>query len=324
MRGGGSRTVIAVTLALGAMMTAGAVSSVATARNQPVSAAVRAGRCAQAGTAVPPPSMTSLPGHVQSFVVRGHPVLAYVPAAYAAMPDAGFPVVYFLHGDPGSAGDWISPASGLPAILDGMIATGQLAPTIAVFPDGRRTGSDGSWWGDTAAGGDVETWLVHGLVPAVDSRYRTLGAGQRGVAGVSAGGLGALNVFLHHPGMFSWVASYSGVFTAPGGVFGASAAGDSPQLTVAGLPSDERVPLFVGGGAGDDEFLPETTRFVATVRSLGWAPLDVDIVPGTHGWEAWQTEAQASLVWLGRLWGTHPSPVSGLAAGTAGRSGCRS
>ncbi|RDJ93926.1 hypothetical protein B4Q13_18520, partial [Lacticaseibacillus rhamnosus] len=42
-------------------------------------------------------------------------------------------------------------------------------------------------------------------------------------------------------------------------------------------------------------------RFTATVRSLGWSPLRTEVVPGPHGWEAWQVEAQDSLEWLGRL-----------------------
>lgn len=323
--GGNSRTVVAGALGLGAMMLAGAISSVVSpgetaARMLP--SAVRASRCSQVTTAVPPPSAT-LPGHVEGFAVGDHAVLAYVPGAYATHPQTRFPVVYFLHGAPGSAEDWMGTAPTLPAILDGLIGGGRLTPMLAVFPDGRAAGSDGSWWADTSAGGPVETWLVHQLVPTIDARYRTLGAGHRGIAGVSAGGLGAVNLSLHHPGLFSWVASYSGVFTAPDDVFGASAAADSPQLTVAGLPSAQRTPLFLGGGADDTEFLPETTRFIATVRSLGWTPLQTEIVPGPHGWEAWQAEAQGSLLWLGHLWGTNLADAPLAAAGSPARTVCR-
>jgi enterochelin esterase-like enzyme len=323
--GGNSRTVVAGTVGLGVMMLAGALGSVAApggtaARVLP--SAVRAARCSGVAATVPP-AATTLPGHVEGFAVGDHAALAYVPGAYATHPEARFPVVYFLHGAPGSAEDWMATAPTLPALLDGLIGGGRLAPMLAVFPDGRASGSDGSWWADTAAGGPVESWLVQQLVPAIDARYRTLGARHRGIAGVSAGGLGALNLSLHHPGMFSWVASYSGVFTAPDDVFGASAAADSPQLTVASLPAGERTPLFLGGGADDTEFLPQTTRFIDTVRSLGWAPLQTAIVPGPHGWEAWQTEAQSSLVWLGRLWGTNLADAPVAAAGSPARTACR-
>jgi enterochelin esterase-like enzyme len=204
--------------------------------------------------------------------------------------------MYFLHGSPGTAEDWID-GGGMPAILDSLIASGQLPPLIAVFPDDQGATDGGSWWGDT-----VETWLTDTLVPAVDALYRTLGVRYRGIAGLSAGGFGAVNISLHHPDMFSWLASYSGVFTAPSDLFGAAGAANSPELTVGAFPVSERTPLFVGGGADDWEFLPDTTSFVATVQSLGWTPLRTEVVAGPHGWEAWTVEARDSLTWLGGLW----------------------
>jgi enterochelin esterase-like enzyme len=255
-------------------------------------------------TAATQRSAAALPGHVDSLSVGGHAVLVYVPGADAALATTRFPVVYFLHGSPGTAQDWIS-GGGMPAMLDGMIAAGQLPPTIAVFPDDQGVTADDSWWGDTAVGDTVESWLVDSLVPTVDTRYRTLGARYRGIAGLSAGGFGAVNIAIQHPGLFSWVASYSGVFTAPADLFGAAAAANSPQLTAAALPAAERVPLYLGQGAADWEFGPDTTRFVATVQALGWAPLHTEVVPGPHGWQAWTVEARDSLTWLGQLWVPH-------------------
>jgi enterochelin esterase-like enzyme len=243
----------------------------------------------------------SLAGHVESLTLGGHAVLVYVPGAYSSLTTTRFPVVYFLHGSPGTAQDWIS-GGGMPAMLDGMIASGQLPAMIAVFPDDQGVTADDSWWGDTPLGDTVESWLVDSLVPTIDARYRTLGARYRGIAGLSAGGFGAVNISLQHPGLFSWVASYSGVFTAPADLFGASAAANSPQLTAAALPAAERTPLFLGQGAADWEFGPDTTRFVATVQALGWAPLHTEVVPGPHGWQAWTVEAHDSLTWLGQLW----------------------
>lgn len=266
--------------------------------------AVGARDCAPV-TTTPPPPPASLPGHVDRLALGGHTVLVDVPGAYAVLPATRFPVVYFLHGSPGAAADWLGSGSGLPTILDHLDANGQLMPVIAVFPDDQGVTADDSWWGDTAVGDTVESWLVDSLVPAVDARYRTLGARYRGIAGLSAGGFGAVNISLQHPGLFSWVASYSGVFTAPANLFGAAAAANSPQLTAAALPAAERVPLYLGQGAADWEFGPDTTRFVATVQALGWAPLHTEVVPGPHGWQAWTVEARDSLTWLGQLWVPH-------------------
>ncbi|HEY2704510.1 MAG TPA: alpha/beta hydrolase-fold protein [Candidatus Dormibacteraeota bacterium] len=303
------------TIAIAALATAvaGTVGSVAAVRAR-VSAPQSSAATATAPTAtvaslrdcVPVTATTQraaavLPGHVESWNLGGHAVLVYVPGAYAALATTRFPVVYFLHGSPGTAQDWIS-GGGMPSMLDGMIAAAQLPPVIAVFPDDQGVTADDSWWGDTALGDTVESWLVDTLVPGVDGRYRTLGARYRGIAGLSAGGFGAVNISLQHPGLFSWVASYSGVFTAPADLFGAAAAANSPQLTAAALPAAQRTPLFLGQGAADWEFGPDTTRFVATVQALGWAPLHTEVVPGPHGWQAWTVEARDSLTWLGTLW----------------------
>ncbi|HEY2703153.1 MAG TPA: alpha/beta hydrolase-fold protein, partial [Candidatus Dormibacteraeota bacterium] len=191
-------------------------------------------------TTTPPPPPTSLPGHVETLSVGGHTVYVDVPGAYPALPATRFPVVYFLHGSPGAAADWLGAGSSLPSILDNLYLHGQLMPVIAVFPDGQGVVEDDSWWGDTAIGDSVESWLTGQLVPAVDTRYRTMGAGHRGIAGLSAGGFGAVNISIHHPGMFSWTASYSGVFTAPADLFGAAAAANSPEITAAALPATAR------------------------------------------------------------------------------------
>ncbi len=311
----GKRATIAIAaLATAVAGTVGSVAAVRARESAPQSSAATATapRATAAATAaslrdcIPVTAATQraaavLPGHVESLSLGGHAVLVYVPGAYATLATTRFPVVYFLHGSPGTAEDWIS-GGGMPAMLNAMIASGQLPPVIAVFPDDKGVTADDSWWGDTALGDTVESWLVDSLVPTVDTRHRTLGARYRGIAGLSAGGFGAVNISLQHPGLFSWVASYSGVFTAPADLFGAAAAANSPQLTAAAVPAAERVPLYLGQGADDTEFGPDTTRFVATVQALGWAPLHTEVVPGPHGWEAWTVEARDSLTWLGTLW----------------------
>jgi enterochelin esterase-like enzyme len=279
--------------------------------------------CSPVTTAVPPPP-ASLVGHIDSFSVGGHAVYAYVPGAYAVLPTTQFPVVYLLHGSPGAAADWLGAGSSLPQILGGLIANGQLMPMIAVFPDDQGVTADDSWWGDTELGDTVESWFAGQLVPGIDARYRTMGARYRGIAGLSAGGFGAVNISLQHPGMFSWTASYSGVFMAPQNLFGSSSAANSPELTAARLPAAARAPLFLGGGADDTEFLPDTQQFIATVQSLGWAPLHTEIVPGPHGWQAWQVEAQDSLEWLGQLWGVNLLNIPVVLPIPIPRDGCPS
>jgi enterochelin esterase-like enzyme len=276
----------------------------------PTTAATAVDPLCSSGTSAGPFVARPGGGHVDGFRVDGRRVFAYLPAAVAALPDGPFPVVYFLHGSPGAAPDWTGGGARLPALLDRMQALGQLPPLIAVLPDGNS--ARGAWWGNTVDGANLESWFVDRLVPAVDRRFHTRGAAQRGIAGVSAGGFGALNLALRHPGLFAWVASYSAVFTAPAGLFGGDVAANSPALTVAAVPATRRFPLYVGAGSADSEFRRESDGLIGTLRALGWSPLQSEVVPGAHGWDAWAVEVRDSLAWLGRLWSTEPAMTPAL------------
>jgi len=254
----------------------------------------------------PPAEIASRPGYMITAAVSGHSVLVYVPGANDALPELRLPVLYLLHGAPGHAQDWIT-GGRLPAMLDELIAAGRLPPLLAVLPDEQGVVPGDSRWGNTALGDAVETWLTADLVPAIDARFCTLGARYRGIAGLSAGGFGAVNLALRELGLFGWAGGYSGVYTAPREIFGAASAANSPQRTVSGVAAGQRFPLYLGGGARDSVYLGETLRFTATVRALGWAPLRDEIVPGEHTWEAWSVEARDSLMWLGQLWAVDPA-----------------
>ncbi len=198
------------------------------------------------------------------------------------------------------------PGAQPPGVLDQISGSGPLPPGIPVPPDGNGSVLSDAEWGDDAHGDHVERWLTTQVVPGIDGRYRTLGARYPGIAGLSAGGFGAVNIALRHPDLFRWAASYSGYFTARPDIFGSLAVANSPDQTAAGVATAQRMPLFVGVGATDREYVDANQRFVAQLQGLGWAPVQHELVPGGHGWEAWRAEMVDSLRWLGSLWG--PSP----------------
>jgi hypothetical protein len=117
------------------------------------------------------------------------------------------------------------------------------------------------------------------------------------------------------------VASYSAVFTARAALFGRAAAANSPSLTVAAVPPTRRFPLYVGAGSADSEFRGESEGLVGTLHRLGWSPLQAEIVPGAHGWEAWAVEVRDSLAWMGRLLSADPAMTQALSR-TAVHASC--
>ncbi len=247
------------------------------------------------------------PGHVESFSVDNRPALVYLPGAYAAERTRDFPVIWFLHGYPGNEDNWIGDGAQLPQVLDQLIGSGELPPVIAVMPNGNGKALSDAEWGNSQRGDRIEDWLITRAVPEVDHRYRTLGVPFRGVAGLSSGGFGAVNLAMRHPDVFRWAASYSGFFDARRDLFGAPAvAANSPRLLAPQLAPAARMPLFLGAGQSDTAFLPQQASFVQELGRLDWQPVHQDLVAGGHGWEAWRLEMVHSLQWLGGLWGSDP------------------
>jgi enterochelin esterase-like enzyme len=251
--------------------------------------------------------------NIDTLWIGGRHVNVYVPAIYDTNPGRAFPVLYFLHGYPGNYGQWLGSGAQLSGVLDQMIASGQMPPVIAVQPDGNGTALADCEWGDDAHGDRVERWLTTQVVPGLDSRYRTLGAHYRGIAGLSAGGFAAVNIAIHHPDLFRWAASYSGYFSARTDIFGSLAPANSPDQTASQLAAALRMPLFIGVGDTDREYLDAHHRFVQQLQGLGWAPLKSEVVAGGHGWEAWRAEMVDSLRWLGTLWGPAPGVIPATA-----------
>lgn len=246
------------------------------------------------------------PGHIEHLGVGGRPALVYVPGDYAVERSRDFPVIYFLHGYPGNEDNWIGDGAQLPQVLDQVIGTGELPPVIAVMPNGNGHALSDAEWGNSQRGDRVEDWLVSQAVPEVDRRYRTLGSPYRGVAGLSSGGFGAVNLAMRHPDVFRWAASYSGFFDARRDIFGALTPANSPRLIAPQLPPEARMPLFLGAGDSDRVYLAQQASFVQDLGHMDWQPVHQDLVAGGHGWEAWRLEMVHSLQWLGGLWGSDP------------------
>lgn len=136
-------------------------------------------------------------------------VIAYLPAVYDREPDRRLSVVYVLHGYSMTVESWLEPASVyggyLPAV-DRLMSTGELAPMILVFVDG-WTRYGGSQYVDSPGTGDYLAYLVDGVVPWADRRYRTLArAASRAIQGHSSGGFGALFAAWSRPELFGAVA----------------------------------------------------------------------------------------------------------------------
>lgn len=130
----------------------------------------------------------------------------YLPPTF--QPTHRYPVVYLLHGLPGAPSEYVS-GTNFETWADTEITNGTVEPFIAVLPAaGTRLKYDGEW------AGPWERALVDGVVPFVDRELPTIAEpSARILAGVSAGGFGALDIGLRHPNVFGTLESWSGYFT---------------------------------------------------------------------------------------------------------------
>lgn len=256
-------------------------------------------------------------GHLDEMQVDGRRVAVFVSGRQDGDRRAAA-VLYVLHGYPSDPGAVLLRLQ-VDAVIDQLVASHRLPPTIAVIPDGNGSSTADAEWGDNPNGNAVETWLVNRVVPAVDARYHTGDVPFRAIAGYSSGGFGAVNLAVRHSGMFRWAGSWSGYFEGRADIFGARAAENSPQHTARRLDAAQRMPLYLGAGDDDMLFLAPTTKFRDELTSLHWTDVRFDVVPGGHGPQAWQLQMVHSLTWLGELWNAAECANTPLCRG--GRNG---
>jgi enterochelin esterase-like enzyme len=130
----------------------------------------------------------------------------YLPPGYR--PDRRYPVVYLLHGMRGSPSSFYVGLR-LADVADAAISSGAVPPFVAVMPvAGPVVDPDSGEWA-----GVWEDYVVHDVVPWVDAHLPTVAAPQgRALAGLCAGGFGAVDIGLRHPGIFGTLESWQGYF----------------------------------------------------------------------------------------------------------------
>jgi S-formylglutathione hydrolase FrmB len=219
----------------------------------------------------------------------------YLPPGYT--PAKRYPVVYLLHGMPGSPSEYLA-GTDLVDFADGAISSGALPPFVAIMPAaGTRARYNGEW------AGPWERELVDGVVPFVDAHVSTIAApGGRVLAGLSAGGFGAAYIALRHPGLFGAVESWSGYFhPLRDGPFRHAtkaelAASDPLRIALQERAAVARIRFFLASGPFHSHwFRPaQTWAFARSLRGLG-APVQTYYYGDRRG--EWKAQLAAGLTW---------------------------
>ena len=254
---------------------------------------------------------------------RHQTVYVFLPPGYAAHPARRYPVLYLLHGVPGRPQAFLETVR-MGVDQDVLVAQHRMRPTILVMPFGSTgTFTDEEWANGWRRGNGWETFVARDLVRAIDGRYRTIAsASARGIAGLSEGGYGAINIALHHPREFSVVESWSGYQLADNipSIFDRKPrllALNSPALTLPREASTLRrrgVFFWFYTGTGD-RLSTQNVRFARELARYR-IPHSFFLLHGGHDWALWRGNAESALIAADRHLGYGRSL---LAAGKAKR-----
>ena len=223
----------------------------------------------------------------------------YLPSDYGETTKR-YPVIYFLHGLPASAVAYRS----TDFLRRALSASGRGAIVVAV--QGARDGEADSEYLDSGPGHNWETAVATEVPRFVDSRFRTIATRRgRAIAGLSAGGYGAMLIGLHHLGVFSAIESWSGYFhptDVTGGIgldLGSDAknAHASAHSFVATLRRTlAREPAFLAFyvGSADRRFRRENEQLDSELTEAH-VPHLFRVYPGAHMQALWSRHAAAWL-----------------------------
>ncbi|MGE5392292.1 MAG: alpha/beta hydrolase [Candidatus Saccharibacteria bacterium] len=218
----------------------------------------------------------------------------YLPDGY----DTGsgrFPVLYLLHGYPGSDRDWLTNTN-LQVQLDQLIAQGKLMPLIVVMPDGQGTRfRDSQFVNADLIDQAMEDFVVRDLTKDVDRRYRTVPQRLgRGIAGLSSGGFGAVNLALRHNDEFAFALSFSGYFDGSEKSLKKLLSPDNlkSNTPLSYLPDQHLNPrtsvVLLIGEKDKERFVQSNRQLEAVLAGKGVSSHLIQDPAEGHGWSLWR------------------------------------
>jgi enterochelin esterase-like enzyme len=253
----------------------------------------------------------------------------YLPPGYDAKANARrrYPVVYLLHGYPGSPIDWFRGAE-VQDQMDALLRYRLVQPMLVVAPD-----ASGGWLHDSemlnqVGGPQVETYLTRTVVAAVDAHYRTIpDRSGRAIGGVSSDGYGALNLGLRHQTTYSVILSMM-PYGDPGAVTQTLLGGNralwlanSPSHYIPTMKFRDSMAIFLAAGSRDPQ-LPEARRLGRLLTRRGQLAVVNEVSGATHTWHGARAEIPYALTFASQHLTTTVKPGLPLAARPpAGRAG---
>jgi enterochelin esterase-like enzyme len=220
-------------------------------------------------------------------------ILVYTPPTYDRS-NTTLPVLYLYHGFSDTRYSWVTQGR-LPQILDNLLSQGKAVPMIVVIPDahalpfetmpvthpGEFLPNLHDFWAKNQAAADQE--LFHDIIPFVQIHYNISDAPEeRAIAGLSMGGLQAIETGIVHLGYFSWIGAFSP--SSPMWVL----SDECKNVLKDPNKINENLRLFeIVNGDNDHMAGPTTIEFEGQLRALNIKHV-YTVMPGTHSMFVWR------------------------------------
>jgi enterochelin esterase-like enzyme len=245
-------------------------------------------------TATATPACAGLPGQVIQGSYRSPvlqepvPVRIYLPPCYGEIPSA-YPALYVLHGYPYDESHWDQLKAD--EIADEHIRDGSWPPFLIIMPRQPQpllSHTDGG-------PGSYEEEMLEGLIPFIDHTFSTVAKpAARGIAGISRGGVWALEIGFRHPELFGSIAALSPALS----VNSARPEYDPLQIAAQGPLPQGRILLL----AGQDDWAKDSTTSLAETLAARGQAATLLLPPGAHIDSLWKSSMQEVLRFFAGVW----------------------
>lgn len=262
----------------------------------------------------------------QSFVKRSQEIQStnlndtfrysiYFPPGYK-QSEAGFPVIYLLHGFGGNENSWLDRCQ-IQSLADSLIKLGKIAESIIVMPDGQTSyyidNYDGSY--------KYESFFVDEFIPHIDSRYQTDPVkSKRVIAGLSMGGFGSIVLAAKNPHLFEMSIGLGAAVRTPqifntlpqkryekyfGKVYGpgldtnrinAHWLANSPYFIIDSTSAESMKSVYWYIDCGMQDFLFTANKAFHEHLMKFNIEHEYHMRPGKHNWEYWEASFVDALI----------------------------
>lgn len=219
-------------------------------------------------------------------------VLVYTPPT-CDRSRVALPVLY--HGFSDTRYLWVTEGR-LPQILDNLLAQGKAVPMIVVVPEAHALAyelapstspnfwanlDDFHFWVKNQAMADEE--LFNDIIPFIETHYNISDEPRgRAIAGVSMGGLQAIEIGIGHLGYFSWVCAFS-----PAVIPSFLSDGFKNALNNPNKINGNLLLFEIDTGDNDSMTGPSVQQFEIQLRTLKTQHV-YTVMPGTHSVLVWR------------------------------------